>query len=94
MLQKFEIRLTNKDFIPKLNFEQAFSSGMGNNPKSQTFKFRNFFPFNKKEISIVTKLPRLFTNMHRQKARDNHRYTYGTTMNERDSVMIALWFRP
>ena len=31
---------------------------------------------------------------HRQKARDNHRYTYSTTMNEQDSFIVGLYFKP
>ena len=36
--RNFEIQLTNKDFIPKLNFKKALCTGMEDNPKSQTFR--------------------------------------------------------
>ena len=34
----FEIRLTNKYFIPKLNFKKVACIGKGDYPKSQAFK--------------------------------------------------------
>ena len=38
-----EIRLTNSDCIPKLNFKKAVCLGTEDNPKLQTFKSENFF---------------------------------------------------
>ena len=45
--KNFENRSTNKDFMPKINFEQGFCIGKTDNPGSYTVNSGNIFDLNK-----------------------------------------------
>lgn len=79
-----KIWLTNENFISKLNFEEAFCIGKGDNPKSQTYKSGNFFKLNKKG----GKLPALYTKNDGKPGKITDTLTVTGQM-----ITVPLWLR-
>ena len=88
--QQFEIRLANKDFIPKLNFKKAVCIGMGT---IQNHKFSGLVLIESKKDFFFERQTTTVTYELWLKAKNNPGYVYGTTTDEHDSAKGTLWFR-
>ena len=87
--QKFEIRLTNTDFIPKLNFKKAVCIGKGT---IQNHKLSGLVSIESKRIFFERQTTTVAYELW-LKAKNNPGYVYGTTTDEHDSAKGTLWFR-